>query len=303
MSRLAPKKRSGIARTYLGRDYRIAYPFVAPLLLLVGTIIAIPFGWCVWLSLNQKAIGQPAQFVGLFNFLWLLKNERFIRTVQNSFIFTLTGVAAKLGIGMLLAVILNRPIAGRNVWRGILLIPWVVPTIVTVISFRWIFHDFAGVLNHILVSVGILDTPMPWLGLPGWALFVCIVTNVWRDYPFFAIMLLAGMQAIPGELYEAAITDGASPLQRFWHVTVPMLTPVIMVAVLINLIMTFGDFTIVHVLTAGGPYGTTEVFATFSYRLAFMRGDIGKGVAVAVIQFPLLILLILTIGRRIMKTD
>lgn len=292
----------GILKRYLGKDYTVACPFIAPLILLIGALIAVPFMWCVWLSLHQKTIGQPAHFVGLSNFLWLIRDERFLRTIQNSFIFTFSSVSAKLGIGMVLALVLNQALFARNFWRGILLIPWVVPTIVTSISFRWLFHDFAGVINYLLISVGILDTPLAWLGTPGWSLFACIVANVWRDYPFFAVMLLAGIQAISPELYEVAKTDGASPWQQFVYITIPMLIPVILVILLINLIMTFNDFTIVHVMTAGGPYGTSEVFATLAYQLAFLRWELGKAVSIPVIQFPLLIFLILIIARQLTKT-
>ena len=287
----------------LGKDYAHAFPYISPVLLLMGIFIGIPIMTSVLLSLQQKYIGAPATFIGLKNFIFLLKDPVFHRTVFNTFIFTFTSVSLKLVIGMVLALVLNGNIFARNFWRAIVLIPWVVPTIVTCISWRWLYHDFAGVINYILQSAGIISEPIAWLGLPNWAMFAVITTIIWRDYPFFAVAFLAGLQTIPKELYEAAQIDGAKKWNSFCHVTVPMLIPVIATVLITNIILTINDFQIVHIMTSGGPFFTTEIFSTLMYRTAFLSGEIGKGAAIPVIQFPLLISLIFLVSRYLLKRE
>lgn len=285
------------------RDSLLAYGYTAPTLVVMAIFMGIPAVSAITLSLQQKAVGAPATFVGLQNFWALLQDSVFQKTVLNTFVFTIASIVLKLAIGMVLALLLNGNILLRNFWRAVLLIPWVVPVIVTCVAWRWLFHDFAGVINYFLQSLHLISMPIPWLGLPAWAMAAVITTITWRDYPFFAVAFLAGLQTIPQELYEAARIDGASSWQAFWRVTVPMLAPVTSTVLMTNFILTVNDFQIVHIMTNGGPFFSTEIFATLMYRIAFLSGEIGKGAAVAVIQFPLLIALIVVASRYLLKRE
>lgn len=285
------------------RDSLLAYGYTAPTLVVMAIFMGIPAVSAIILSLQQKTVGAPATFVGWQNFWALLQDSAFQKTVMNTFVFTIASIVLKLAIGMALALLLNGNILLRNFWRAVLLIPWVVPVIVTCVAWRWLFHDFAGVINHFLQSLHLISVPIPWLGLPAWAMTAVVTTITWRDYPFFAVAFLAGLQTIPQELYEAARIDGASAWQAFWRVTVPMLAPVTSTVLMTNFILTVNDFQIVHIMTNGGPFFSTEIFATLMYRIAFLSGEIGKGAAVAVIQFPLLIALIVVASRYLLKRE
>ncbi len=292
--------RASVARR---QEIFLAYGYTAPTLVVMATFMGIPAASAIILSLQQKAVGAPATFVGWENFWALVQDSVFQKTVVNTFVFTFASIVLKLVIGMALAILLNGKILLRNFWRAVLLIPWVVPVIVTCVAWRWLFHDFAGVLNYFLQRLHLIDMPIPWLGLPIWAMVAVITTITWRDYPFFAVSFLAGLQTIPEELYEAARIDGASAWQLFWRVTVPMLAPVTSTVLMTNFILTVNDFQIVHVMTNGGPFFSTEIFATLMYRIAFLSGEIGKGAAVAVIQFPFLIALIVVATRYLLNRD
>lgn len=285
------------------REISLAYGYTAPTLVVMAIFMGIPAISAITLSLQQKTVGAPATFVGWQNFWALLQDSVFQKTVLNTFIFTTASIVLKLIIGMVLALLLNGRILLRNFWRAVLVIPWVVPVIVTCVAWRWLFHDFAGVINFFLQSLRLINAPVPWLGLPTWAMAAVVVTITWRDYPFFAVSFLAGLQTIPQELYEAARIDGASRWQVFWRVTVPMLAPVTSTVLMTNFILTVNDFQIVHIMTNGGPFFSTEIFATLMYRIAFLSGEIGKGAAVAVIQFPLLIALIVVVSRYLLKRE
>jgi len=285
------------------QEILLAYGYTAPTLVVMAIFMGIPAVSAITLSLQQKTVGAPATFVGWQNFWALLQDSVFQKTVLNTFVFTIASIVLKLLIGMALAILLNGKILLRHFWRAVLLIPWVVPVIVTCVAWRWLFHDFAGVINYFLQSLHLINMPIPWLGLPTWAMVAVITTITWRDYPFFAVSFLAGLQTIPQELYEAARIDGASAWQIFWRVTVPMLAPVTSTVLMTNFILTVNDFQIVHIMTNGGPFFSTEIFATLMYRIAFLSGEIGKGAAVAVIQFPLLIALIVVASRYLLKRE
>ena len=211
--------------------------------------------------------------------------------MQNGFIFTIGSVSLKAVVGMIMALVLNRRIVLRGFFRGLLLLPWVAPTVVTTLAWRWIL-DLMGVFNYILTNIGILQLPVPWLAKYWPALFSLVMVNAWRGFPFFGVTLLAGLQAIPLELYEAAEVDGASAWQRFWHITLPSLRTVLLVVTTLSTIWTFNDFSIVWLLTRGGPGNATDVFATYTYKLGFEVSRLGYGETVSVILAPLLIIIL-----------
>jgi ABC-type sugar transport system permease subunit len=295
------RPRDGFARV-LGPDYRLGYLFVTPIAVAVLALVAYPFCYAVYLSLTHKLVGMPPIFVGLENYIRLYDDGFFRRAVYNSFLFTFGSVGFKLVLGMLMALVLMSKIRWRSFWTGVLLIPWVAPTVVSALNFLWIFDGSLGVLNYLLVKVfRILPQGVGWLSEPGTAMASVISVNVWRGFPFFGISFLAGMKAIPGELYEAAAVDGATPLQRFLHVTLPGIKNITIIVVLLSTIWTFNDFGIVYILTKGGPGGSTMVMPVLTYETAFGAQRLGEAIAVALYLLPGLALTIVVLARYMRK--
>ena len=217
---------------------------------------------------------------------------------MNSFIFTFGSVGFKLVLGMVMALVLTSKIRYRSFWTGVLLIPWVAPTVVSALNFLWIFDFSLGVLNYLLVRVtGILDQGVGWLSEPNTAMASVIAVNIWRGFPFFGISFLAGMKAIPAELYEAASVDGATVPQRFVHVTLPGLKNIIIIVVLLSTIWTFNDFGIVYILTKGGPGGATQVLPVLTYEIAFGAQRLGEAIAVALYMLPAIAIVIIVLSK------
>jgi ABC-type sugar transport system permease subunit len=295
------RPRDGFARV-LGPDYRLGYLFVTPIAVAVLALVAYPFCYAVYLSLTHKLVGMPPIFVGLENYIRLYDDGFFRRAVYNSFLFTFGSVGFKLVLGMLMALVLMSKIRWRSFWTGVLLIPWVAPTVVSALNFLWIFDGSLGVLNYLLVKVfHILPQGVGWLSEPGTAMASVISVNVWRGFPFFGISFLAGMKAIPGELYEAAAVDGATALQRFLYVTLPGIKNITIIVVLLSTIWTFNDFGIVYILTKGGPGGSTMVMPVLTYETAFGAQRLGEAIAVALYLLPGLALTIVVLARYMRK--
>lgn len=287
----------------LGRDVGLAYLLLTPLILILFLLLAYPIASAIWITLQDKTIGMAGRFIGLGNYRELLVEDPFFwQVVRNGFIFTIGSVLLKLLVGMVMALVLNQPLVGRGLWRGLLLMPWVAPTVVTALSWRWML-DLTGVLNLVLRDLGLMKGSIPWLAQYGTALFSLILVNTWRGFPFFGITLLAGMQAIPQELYEAAEIDGASVWQRFRYVTVPSLRTVMLVVTILSIIWTFNDFSIVWLLTGGGPGHATDVFATYTYKLGFVTSRLGYGQTVSVILAPVLIVIIMILSPLMLRGE
>lgn len=277
---------------------------VLPLLLVMVGLLAYPVASALLISFQDKVIGQPGRFVGLENYRELIfEDERFHQVTRNSVIFTVVSVAAKLVIGMGMALVLNQPLPMRGFFRGWLLLPWVTPIFVCALTARWMFDGSAGVLNYLLQGLGLIDMPIAWLGMGSTAMAAVIVTNIWRGFPFFGVTLLAAMQSIPGELYEAAEIDGANAQQRFLHITLPSLRTVLVIVTLLSMIWTFNDFTIVWMLTGGGPSFATHIFATYAYHVGFTGSRLGYAVAISVVITPVLVGLILLLSPLIMRGE
>jgi ABC-type sugar transport system permease subunit len=290
-------------RGILGRDWALGYALLIPLAIVLFLLLAYPIFTALGITLQEKKLGLPGTFVGLQNYRELLfEDPHFWRVVKNGFIFTFGSVTAKLVVGMIMALVLNRRILFRGLFRGLLLMPWVAPTAVTALSWRWIL-DMMGVLNLTLRDLGLMDLPIPWLAQYGTALLALVIVNTWRGFPFFGVTLLAGMQAIPQEMYEAAEVDGASSWQRFWHITLPSLRTVMLVVYILSTIWTFNDFAIVWLLTRGGPGHATDVFATYTYKTAFEASRMGYGQTVSVMLAPFLIAVILILSPLMLRGE
>jgi ABC-type sugar transport system permease subunit len=295
---LEPGTQRDALRRWLGPDYRMGFLFVAPIVVLTLALVAYPFCYAIYLSLTRKYVGMPPVYVGLENYVKLTYDGFFQRAVFNSFIFTFGSVAFKLVLGMVMALVLTSKIRFRSFWTGVLLIPWVAPTVVSALNFLWIFDFSLGVLNYLLVRVtGILSQGVGWLSEPNTAMASVISVNIWRGFPFFGISFLAGMKAIPGELYEAASVDGATVLQRFVHVTLPGLKNIMIIVVLLSTIWTFNDFGIVYILTKGGPGGATQVLPVLTYEIAFGAQRLGEAIAVALYMLPAIAIVIVVLSK------
>jgi multiple sugar transport system permease protein len=291
-----PRGRPGLvarARGLLDREEILGPVFVTPALLLLFLLVAYPFVMALYFSLSNAFIGRPSEFIGITNFIKLWESDAFRQTFQNSFVFTGIAVVFKVVLGICLALLLNEQLWFKRMIRGAVLLPWVIPTALSTLGWWWMFNSLYSVVNWTGIAMGLMDPPGPnWLGQKAYAMAAVITVNVWRGLPFFAITILAGLVAIPKELYEAAEADGANANARFWHITLPLLKPVLAVVVLFSTIFTFSDFNIVYVLTKGGPINSTHLFATLSRMVGIDTGRIGEGAAISLYLFPLLVFVV-----------
>jgi multiple sugar transport system permease protein len=294
-----------VSRRPWRRDSATAVLFLLPLFVLVVGLIVYPFGRAIWLSFTDKLVGYPERFVGLRNYLYLLHDDGFQAVVRNSLVFTLASVGLKVLTGLGMALVLNVTWRWRNFFRGLFLLPWITSTVIIALTWRWMFDSFPGrgFFNSVLLDLGLLDRPLAVLATPAGAMFAVTVANWWRGFPFFGVSYLAAMQSIPVELYEAAAVDGASTWRRFWHVTLPGLKHVLIVTVLLSFIWTLNDFNIVYVMTRGGPGTATQVFATYSYEVAFNQLRWGRGVTVSLFLLPVLVVSIALISRYLLRQE
>jgi len=283
-------------------DMSVAYTFVAPAFLLLLFLVAYPFALSVWFSLSDARVGDPGGFIGLDNFKRLLTSSTFLQTLQNSIVFTALALGLKTVFGMALALLLFRITRLKRLIRGAVLLPFIVPTALSTLVWWWMFEPLYSVVNWTLKALHVVKHDIPWLPDPYLAMFSVILVNTWRGLPFFAITLLAGLVAIPRELYEAAESDGAGPIARFWHVTIPLVKPVLAVVILFSTIFTLADFNIVYVLTKGGPMNMTHLFATYSFALGLQSGQIGQGAAVSLFLFPILLFVVFVQLRVVRKS-
>ena len=284
------------------------YALMVPALALIVIFIAYPFGLGIWMALTDKLVGKPGDFIGLRNFTHLFESTIFWQTVWNTVFFTLTATLFKAVLGMWLAVLLNRKFRLSRFTRATVLLPFIVPTVLSGLAWLWMFDATFSVFNWILrwmwqmelnvfgvmlkENWGYFKGPL-WLGEPRWAMASIIIVNTWRGIPFFAITLLAGLQTVPQELYDAGDIDGTNGWQKFWHITLPLIKPIAVVVVIFSFVVTFADFQVVYVLTRGGPHNSTHLFATLAYQLGMASGNLGEGAAVALFMFPFLALVIL----------
>ncbi|HYM31881.1 MAG TPA: sugar ABC transporter permease [Candidatus Cybelea sp.] len=297
-SATAPSVRAGLPRrgpvTRLLEDERwLAFLLLLPTMVLLALFIAYPFVKGVLLSVSDAKVGVPGDFVGWRNFVALADDSIFRIAVRNTFVYTGVTTVFKLALGLWLALLLNRHFRGKAFTRAFVLLPFIIPTVLSTFAWKWMFDPTFSVINWSLFHLGLITTRINWLGDPDLAMVSIIIVNVWRGVPFYAISLLAGLQTINPELQEAAAIDGAKPFQRFWYVTWPLLLPVTMVVVLFSIIQTFADFQLVYVLTGGGPANATHLFATYAYQIGVGTGLLSVGAAISLAMFPVLLVVVI----------
>jgi multiple sugar transport system permease protein len=277
---------------WLESEVLLATALLAPTVLLLGLFIAYPFVMGVWLSLSSTSVGNAGEFVGVKNFAKAWNDSIFRTAFWNTSFYTFWATVFKLTLGMWLALLLNRHFRGKRLVRASMLLPFIVPTVLSTFAWRWMFDPTFSVLNWLLYQAGAITTKVPFLSDGTYGLWCAIAVNTWRGMPFFAITLLAGLQTINPDLHEAASLDGANGWHRFWHVTWPLLKPVTLVVVVFSIIQTFSDFQLIYVLTGGGPANSTHLLATYAYQIGVAAGLLGEGAAISLTMLPVLFVVV-----------
>jgi multiple sugar transport system permease protein len=267
--------------------------FMLPAAALLLVFLTYPLGLGLWLGFTDARIGRPGHWIGLENFESLFGDSLARLSLFNTLFYTALASVVKFALGLWLALLLNRHLPFKSFVRAIVLLPFIVPTALSAIAFWWIYDAQFSVVSWLLVKVGLIDTYIDFLGEPWMARLSTIAANIWRGVPFVAICLLAGLQTISPTLYEAAALDGATEWQKFRHVTLPMLTPIIAVVMTFSVLFTFTDFQLIYVLTRGGPLNATHLMATLSFQRAIPGGNLGEGAALAIAMVPFLLAAIL----------
>ena len=287
---------NGVIRL-MRRRSTIAFAMCLPLIVIVAGLVIYPALYSIFLSTLNKT---QTRFIGLGNYTFLLSRDVFWMVMRQSAIFAISAVFFKALIGLITAHLVNNlPSKGQRKWRGMLLVPWVIPLALSTLGWWWLFDPTHSAFNWIIRALG--GSEIAWLSDPYWARFSVILVNVWYGAPFFLIMYLAALKSVPEQLYEAAAIDGANAWQRFVHITLPMMRNIIAITVLFSLIVTFANFDIVQIMTAGGPRNMTHVFATYAFLLGIRSGDIPLGAAVSLFMFPILAVAAVFILRGVRK--
>ncbi|MFQ5828137.1 MAG: carbohydrate ABC transporter permease [Candidatus Methylomirabilia bacterium] len=290
------------------RRLAFGYTLLSPAILYVGLLVGAPFVFSLYLALSDANVGDPvASFIGLENFRSAFENPTFFTALRNSILFVVIGFIFKVLFGTTLGFLLLQQFRGKRIFRGLVVIPFTIPIAVSVLAWKWMYDSQFSVINWVLSRVGLIGAygtegwPV-WLGQPTLALFAVIAVNVWRTFPFTAIILLAGFTAVPQEVLDSARVDGTNFLQRFRYVVIPMIAPIIFVGLLFDTVFTLSDISIVYLLTNGGPDNATHILPTLAYLVGIQAGALGRGAAIALFLVPLLlpvmILLLRNLGRQ-----
>jgi multiple sugar transport system permease protein len=288
----------------LSGERRLGVVLLAPALVYILFLVAVPFVLAVILSLTNSSAGSlDFSFVGLRNFVDVTRSPVFQRALRNTFVFTAISQVAVIALGNVLARALLKRFRGKSVVRFLILMPWAAPISLATLGWLWIFDSTFSVVNWLLKVVGWLGPGQwyYWLGDPVLGMAAIIVIHVWRMLPFSTVILLAGLTSIPAEVHEAADIDAAGPFAKAFHVTLPMMLPILTVAVLFGVVFTFTDMSVVYLLTRGGPYNSTHVLASLAFQEGVLGGDVGRGASIAIFLLPILVVmavLMLRVSRR-----
>jgi multiple sugar transport system permease protein len=293
-------------RRLLDRKESLGSILLAPAIIYIFALIGLPFLMAIYLSLsNATAGGDSFSFVGLRNFISILNSGVFLRALWNTFVFAFCSQLLVLVLAKTLALALNKAFPGKSVIRFLILLPWVAPITLGTIGWKWMYDSLYSVVNWTLQAVGIFGPgtwPM-WLGEPNLAMISVILVHVWRTLPFAAVIILAGLSAIPQEVLDAASVDGANYWQRLFHVTIPLLMPILCVTMLFGIVFTFTDMSVIYVLTRGGPYDTTQVLGSLAFFVGIIGGDLAEGAAISLFLFPMLAIVAIFMLRLARRTE
>ncbi len=275
-------------KSLLERQSTLGIILMLPGALLLMVFMAYPFFLGIWLSLTDSMIGSLGKYIGIRNFSDLITDSVFLQTTRNTFVYALVTVPFKAILGLGMALVLNNRIRFSNPIRAAVMMPWIVPTALSSLGWFMIFDPVFSPISWLLKNLGLIHQNINFLGGPNLAIGSVCLANIWRGIPFFGIIILAGLQAVPQELHEAAAIDGASVWHRFRHVTIPAIKGVVLIAGLLSIIWTFADFQLIYVLTKGGPANTTHIFGTYAYQIGLSATEIGMGAAISLYMFPIL---------------
>ncbi len=277
-------------------------PLVLPSAFVILVLVAFPFGYAVWMSLTNHTVGSlTTDFVGFSNYLKWFKRPDYWQTLLNTLIFAGSTVVFGILFGLAIGLSLHKIKFLRNLWGGAILVPWIIPTVVSVLIWSWIFNPIAGVLNYMLRELAIISQDINWLGAFPMALISVIIVSVWRYTPYFGVVILAARKQVDEQLYEASVIDGANGMQQFWNITLPSVSKIIMLTSTLVFVRVVSDFSVVYVLTRGGPSGATQIITVLSFMVAFDAGKMGLGIAVPLSVMPLLVPLILVVTGIMVK--
>jgi multiple sugar transport system permease protein len=279
----------GVLRRVASSRNWLGFWFMMPAMAFLILFLAYPLGLGIWLSFTDAKIGRAGEFIGLENYEWLQGDKVFWLSVFNTLLYTIVASAFKFAIGLYLALLLNERLPFKAIIRAIVLIPFIVPTVLSAIAFWWIYDAQFSIISWSLRHLGLITRNIDFLGDPNNARASVIFANIWRGVPFVAITLLAGLQTVSPSLYEAATIDGASSWQRFRYITYPLLTPIIAVVMTFSVLFTFTDFQLIWAMTRGGPVNATHLMATLSYQRAIIGGQLGEGAAISTAMIPFLL--------------
>lgn len=290
-------------RDWHERESRLAWLFMIPGLLILFIFMGYPFVYGIYISMTDAFVGFPGeQFIGTENYQRLLDDPVFLKTVRNTMVYGFGTVPFKLLLGLSLALVLNQQFRFSRVFRAFLLLPWIVPTAISSLAFLMLYSGVLSPISWVLENMGLINGNINFLGKPVNAIVSLCLANIWRGVPFFGVSILAGLQAVPDELNEAAALDGANVWQRFWVVTWPVIRNITLIATLFSIIWTFADFQLIYVLTKGGPANSTHIFGTYAYQTLGYT-DLGTAAAISLYMFPLLAILAIFLLRFIRSDD
>lgn len=301
--------RKSIWQRALGRDWKLGWVLLIPILLVLLGLIAYPFILSIYLSFTDKMIGKPANFVGLQNYQDVMFGAEFgavfWKSVINTILYTGVAVGCKALIGMGMALFLHEEFRGRGLMRALCFLPWAIPSLIVGLSWQWIYNGSeAGLLNQLLIDLGLSDTLIQWLGNPHLALWAVTFVDIWAGCPFYGMMFLAGLQSISRELYEAAAIDGANVFQRYRNVTLPGLTGVITITVLLSTIWTANGFNLIYILTGGGPANASMTFPMYTYQVGIAGAQrLGTASAITILFLPFFLILIYILTRHMLAEE
>ncbi|MBV9168598.1 MAG: sugar ABC transporter permease [Chloroflexi bacterium] len=279
------------------------YLLILPAVIYVLALIGLPLALGIWYSLTDTTVAREGHFVGLKNFADALRDPTFFLAVRNTLTIAIVATAAKITLSVALAFLMLGAFPGRSVLRTLFVLPWTIPIALSTIAWKWMFHSQFSVVNWILLKLGLIHVAIQWLGTPVPAMFAVILVSTWRAVPFGAIVVLAGLTAIPAEVVDAARVDGASWWRRFHNIIVPLIAPILFIAVLFDLIFTLTELTVVYLLTGGGPVDQTQVLANYALQVGVAGSQLGQGAAIALFLLPVLLVLTIFALRAIARRE
>lgn len=303
----------GVAGGIQTRGHRLAfarerltfgYTLLAPAILYMALLVGVPFFFSLYLSLSDASVSAPvARFVGFANYAAIFQDSMFRLALRNTIMITVIAAVFKILLGTLLAFLLMQEVAGRRLIRALVVIPWTLPVAISALAWKWMFDPQFSAINWVGVHLHLMRGWPIWLGEPGLALASVITVNVWRGFPFAAIALLAGFSAVPLELLDAGKVDGATFFERYRHIVLPVITPILLVGLLFDTVFTLSDLSIVYLVTLGGPLGATEILPTRALEIGIQAGALGRGAAISLVLFPLLLPVVYVLLRTLRRRE